>query len=208
MNRTTIALGVGIAVALAGVTAFAHELRPAYLDLLEVRDGEFAVLWKTPMRSDARLALVPKFPDNATLASEVNTRERSGAAIQEWMLRAPNLRGGVLRIRGIEGTMTDVFVCVSFADGMTWTHLLTPREPAATIAPMTPRAEYRATQETPKSPVLGSLAAWAVVCGASAVVRRRQGGRDAIAVVGTAYFLGIVASFRLIRAIAETLSLT
>ena len=37
--------------------AFAHEVRPAYLDLREDAPGSFDVLFKTPMRGDARLAL-------------------------------------------------------------------------------------------------------------------------------------------------------
>src|SRR5262245_36937940 len=30
-------------------TVFAHEMRPAYLELRETRRSEFSVLWKTPM---------------------------------------------------------------------------------------------------------------------------------------------------------------
>ena len=37
--------------------AFAHEVRPAYLELREDAPGIFDVLFKTPMQGDARLAL-------------------------------------------------------------------------------------------------------------------------------------------------------
>ena len=41
--------------------AFAHEVRPAYLELREEAPGTFDVLFKTPMRGDARLALDVSF---------------------------------------------------------------------------------------------------------------------------------------------------
>ena len=81
------------------VPAAAHEMRPAYLELRETRAGEFSVLWKTPMRGEARLALMPEF-SGATEATPAVTRAVAGAAVQTWTLRAAVLRGQTLRIRG------------------------------------------------------------------------------------------------------------
>ena len=128
MKRAIVAL-----VLLASVSVFAHELRPAYLELHEERTGEFSVLWKTPMLGDARLALEPEFSGDAKAATAVVTRRPPGAAVQTWILRAPALRGETLRIRGLEGTMTDALVRMEFADGTTWTQRLTPQQPAAAI---------------------------------------------------------------------------
>jgi hydrogenase/urease accessory protein HupE len=115
------------------LSVFGHELRPAYLELRETRDGEFSVLWKTPMLGDARLALAPEFSGDARITSAVATRTPPGAAVQTWTLQAPALRGQTLRIRGLEWTMTDALVRAEFADGTSWTQRLTPREPSATI---------------------------------------------------------------------------
>jgi len=128
LKRAIVAL-----VLLASVSVFAHELRPAYLELHEERTGEFSVLWKTPMLGDARLALEPEFSGDAKAATAVVTRRPPGAAVQTWILRAPALRGETLRIRGLEGTMTDALVRMEFADGTTWTQRLTPQQPAAAI---------------------------------------------------------------------------
>jgi len=46
---------------LLAMPAFAHEVRPAYLELHEETGNEFRVLWKTPMRGDMRLSLSPAF---------------------------------------------------------------------------------------------------------------------------------------------------
>jgi hydrogenase/urease accessory protein HupE len=114
-------------------SAFAHELRPAYLELHEEQPGEFGVVWKTPMQGDGRLALEPEFSGDAKAITSVATRTQPGAAVQTWTLRAPTLRGQTLRIRGMESTMTDALVHIDFADGTSWTQRLTPQQPASAI---------------------------------------------------------------------------
>jgi len=115
----------------------AHEVRPGYLELRESSHAEFEVLWKTPMVGDARLGLVPRFSGEAEAITQVTTRVSSAAAIQEWTLRATDLRGQTVHIEGLRSTLTDVLVRIEFADGTSWTHRLTPRHPEAEI----PRAE-------------------------------------------------------------------
>jgi hypothetical protein len=54
--------------------------------------------------------------------------------VQTWRLRALDpLRGQTVRVVGLEGTMTDALVRITFADGTSWTKRLTPQESAATI---------------------------------------------------------------------------
>ncbi|HET6370804.1 MAG TPA: HupE/UreJ family protein [Nitrospiria bacterium] len=114
--------------------ASAHEVRPAYLELREAAPGEFAVLWKTPMRGDMRLGVSPEFSGRTETLTPVETREAENAALQTWRLRAVDpLRGQSVRIAGLEGTMTDALIRVEFADGTSWTQRLTPGQPAAVI---------------------------------------------------------------------------
>src|ERR1700736_4654480 len=114
-------------------TTFAHEVRPAYLELREEKPGQFSVTWKTPMLGDARLALEPEFAGDVKVVTPVTTRTPPGAAVQTWTLRAQALRGQTVRIRGLEGTMTDALVRMEFADGTSWTERLTPQQPTAVI---------------------------------------------------------------------------
>ena len=51
------------------VSAFADELRPAYLSIRETRPDEFSVLWKVPALGDKRLGLYLQLPD--TCVTEV-----------------------------------------------------------------------------------------------------------------------------------------
>ncbi len=131
-GRLLQALGA-LGVLLVSAFASAHEIRPAYLELREEEPGKFSVLWKTPMRGDARLALEPEFSGDSTALTPVTTRSPPGAAIQEWTLRAPGLRGQTLRIVGLEGSMTDALVRIEFADGTKWVQRLTGQVPSARI---------------------------------------------------------------------------
>jgi hydrogenase/urease accessory protein HupE len=117
--------------------ALADEIRPAYLELREVRPGEFDVLWQTPMAGDVRLALQPEFSGDATPTSPVTTRTAGGSAqptsIQTWTLRAPALRGQTLRIRGLETTVTDVLTRIQFLDGTVAINVLQPSAPTLVV---------------------------------------------------------------------------
>jgi hydrogenase/urease accessory protein HupE len=114
--------------------AFAHELRPAYLELREETPGEFSVLWKTPRRGEMRLALEPEFSGRTTIVTPVVTRHTRDAAVQTWRLRAVEpLEGHAVQIRGLEGTMTDALVRIEFTNRSAWVKRLTPQEPRATI---------------------------------------------------------------------------
>lgn len=116
------------------VPAAAHEVRPAYLELHETAPGEFALLWKTPMRGEMRLALSVEFSGRTENSSAIARRETDGAAIQTWRMKAIDpLRGQSVRLVGLERTMTDALVRAEFADGTSWTQRLTPQQPAAVI---------------------------------------------------------------------------
>lgn len=121
------------------VPCHAHEVRPAYLDLSEDRSGEFSVLWKTPMVGEMRLALNPTFSGPVEALTPLTVRRTSDAVVQTWRLGAQDLRGRTLRIEGLEATLTDVLVRISFADGSTWVERLTPQQTASLI-PIRPTA--------------------------------------------------------------------
>lgn len=113
---------------------WAHEVRPAYLELHEIGSGEFQVLWKVPMRGDLQLALTPAFSGQIHIITPIVTVERNGAAVQTWRLMADEpLRGQSVRIVGLDGTMTDTLVRLEFNDGTNWIKRLTPAQSSAVI---------------------------------------------------------------------------
>ena len=57
--------------------ASAHEVRPAYLELVESTAGEVEVLWKTPMVGEMRLALWPRLSGASEELVPIATRRPS-----------------------------------------------------------------------------------------------------------------------------------
>jgi len=120
--------------------ALAHEVRPVYLQVTELDDGAFDVLFKTPMRGDLRLALDVELSGKVEVMTTVMAQMTDDAILQTWRIRAVEpLAGQAVRIDGLENTMTDALVRIEFADGRAWVQRLTPAQPQA-IIPVTPGA--------------------------------------------------------------------
>ena len=86
--RGLIALLIsGIALLWAATTA-AHEVRPAYLHIKEVSNGDgsayFEVLWKQPAVQQGRLAIDPVFPSDCTMQDAGPPEITPSALLQRW----------------------------------------------------------------------------------------------------------------------------
>ena len=80
MNTVPKHFGIFIAclllTGLLGVpAAFAHEARPAYLELKENAPNEFSVLWRTPVLAGMRLPILLKLPDDSKNLKEPTVQE-------------------------------------------------------------------------------------------------------------------------------------
>jgi hypothetical protein len=136
LRHAWVAAGLALlsAIGLWTTTCVAHEVRPSYLELNEIRAGEFNVLFKTPMRGDLRLSLAPAFSGGAEPLTPIVMRATGDASVQSWRIKAvDSLRGQKIGIVGLENTMTDALVRIAFLDGTSWVRRLTPQEPSATI---------------------------------------------------------------------------
>ena len=114
----------------------AHELQPGFLELRETSPGQVDVLWKLPSlgSSDARMPLVPVFPDSCRQLGEARS-DRAGTA---WVFTARleckgGLAGQTLAVEGLEAFVTDVLVRVQHADGSVETHVLKAVQPQVTL---------------------------------------------------------------------------
>lgn len=103
-------------------TAFAHELRPAYLEIRELNDETYDVLWKVPGRGDLRLALYVRFPPTCQAVQEPIVYALGDAFIERWRVRCPDgLVGETIAVDGLSTTMTDVLVRINWSEGATET---------------------------------------------------------------------------------------
>jgi len=141
--RRALPLLLATLAALAGLAprAFAHELRPAYLELRQTGGDTFDVLWKVPgSGDDMRLGLYVRLPDGCSNVTEPHGVSVAGSYAERWKVkRSGGLSGGTIRIAGLAGTQTDVLVRIDYADGRSELHVLHPDTPAVTIAGTTSR---------------------------------------------------------------------
>jgi hydrogenase/urease accessory protein HupE len=122
-------------LALCASRSFAHEVRPAYLELRQIGAETYAVLWKVPGRGEGlRLALYPQLPAGSENLSTPRSAFHDNALTERWTVRrAGGLSGGTIRIAGLEATVTDALVRIERLDGSVQVVRLTPSSPSFVV---------------------------------------------------------------------------
>lgn len=140
---------IAICVSLAG-KVFAHELRPAYLQLHQTGSESYDVFWKVPAAGDnLRLSLYVQLPETCTNQTQPRGVFSSGAYSEQWSVNCPGgLSGSTIRIDGLTATLTDVLVRIERLDGSSQVTRLTSPSPAFIVAPVPHRFEVARTYLT------------------------------------------------------------
>ena len=133
MRWSLVALAL---IACAPVTA--HEVRPAYLQLVETAPERFNVLWKQPIVQDRRLPIGPVLPNDCPPLGDPVPEVVGGALVQQWEV-ACALDQGAIHISGLARTLTDVMVEIQHLDGQGLTALLRPNSPSLDLDDPTPQ---------------------------------------------------------------------
>ncbi len=139
MLARSLLLGGVLAVLAHVPAAWAHESRPAYLEIRETAPGRYDVLWRTPVLSGMRLPVALKLPDDVRNVTEPAVRELSDSLVERRVIEVggAGLAGRRVEFVGLQGTITDVLVRVQLRDGSRTTTLVHPSQPWIEIA--TPR---------------------------------------------------------------------
>ena len=116
--------------------SFAHEARPAYLEIKETAPGKFSVLWRTPVLAGMRLPLVLKIPDDVKNLKAPVVQELADSLVERRSIDAgPNgLAGKRIEFVGLQLTITDVLVRLEMLDGRKWTTIARPSQPWVEVA--------------------------------------------------------------------------
>ncbi len=117
----------------ASIPVAGHEVRPAFLQLIESGPGEFDVLWKQPLLGDRRLPIEPLLPDGCETTDAPSTEATGDALLQRWRTRC-DMRSGSLSISGLSRTLTDVLVQIDYRDGKRVMQLLKPAAASMDLA--------------------------------------------------------------------------
>jgi hydrogenase/urease accessory protein HupE len=125
-----------------GLSASAHEVRPAYLNLTETSPSEFSVTWKQPVLDGKRLKIKPTFPAGCTQTTPV--MDRKGVTVTERSVLSCPLNEGSITLAGLERTLTDVFVEITYLSGDTRSALVKPSNPQIDLdgTPISPAKHY------------------------------------------------------------------
>lgn len=114
----------------------AHEIRPAYLEITENAQHRFDVLWKQPALGTLAVHLAPSVSNGLLNAKPNDESATNSFLIRRW-INLPQSRdsfdGATLRVEGLDRTITDVLVNVSFANGQSIQSLLKPDSPSLVV---------------------------------------------------------------------------
>lgn len=133
--NTTIRRILLVWLMISAWVANAHELRPSYLQITELENNTYDVLWKVPARGDnMRLSLDPQFSGGVKIVDEPVDAFSNNAHISRWKIECPDgLPGTSVDIAGLNRTFTDAIVRVEYADGTEFVTRLQSDNPTTTI---------------------------------------------------------------------------
>ncbi len=118
-----------------GTPLWAHESRPAFLQLKQTGPDTFDVLWKVPaMGENLRLGLYVRLSETVELISEPRAVFQDAAYTERWSIKEPQaLVGSTIHIDGLRNTLTDVLVRIEWLDGTTQIARLAPESPSLLV---------------------------------------------------------------------------
>ena len=138
MTRALVAL---VVFGLFARTVWAHELRPAFLELRQTGPETYDVLFKVPGGGEnLRLALYAELPEDCVKIAAPRTTFVENALTERWSVRrSGGLGGRTIRIAGLAETTTDVLVRLESLDGRSQIARLTPDRPSFVVEPVPSR---------------------------------------------------------------------
>lgn len=136
-----------VAVILTGFTrTYAHEMRPAYLEIKEMELDTYDIVWKVPAKEGARLGLYVRFPDGTENQSEPVGSLQGGGYIERFRIyQEGGLADKEIHIDGLRSTLTDVLVRYQALGGATQIARLTPEHTSIALQAVPGKGEVART---------------------------------------------------------------
>lgn len=128
-------LWLALLALLISCSALAHDARPAYLEIRQISDARYDLLWRIPVMAGMPLPVVLKLPQGVHNVTEPAISELSDSRVERRMIEAPGgLAGQRIEFPGLQGTIADVLVRIEGADGHITTQLVRGSMPWIDIA--------------------------------------------------------------------------
>ncbi len=128
---------------LSSAAVNADIFRPAYLELREIGNNTYDVLWKVPAQGDgAPLSVFVTFPPGTESLSEPRPILTGGAWVERWQIkRDSSLEGETIVIVGSASGVTDVIARIERLDGSSQVETLAADKTEFVVKPPAGKAE-------------------------------------------------------------------
>lgn len=116
--------------------AFAHEVRPAFLEITQSAGDRYRVVWKQPTQGDLAVRLIPHISNGWLERSPEDQYAAAGFLIRTWSIRAAageTIEGSTIAIEGLQHTITDVLVRIQLLDHRQTEVILRPENPEVRV---------------------------------------------------------------------------
>lgn len=116
---------------LSYLNSYAHEIRPAYLEITEKQDNQINVLWKQPAIGEYSIKIAPRLSNIPLVDSSSKIFFTETYFVKEWNLSISSVALDHLKVTidGLRNTITDVLVRITYKNGNSITKLIHPETP-------------------------------------------------------------------------------
>ena len=113
----------------------AHETRPGYLEIIQLDQDIYSVLWKVPAKGNQlKLSMNVVFDKDVEQVGRPAEFYSSGSYIRQWKIRCrQGLENTRIRVDGLQSTLIDVLVRVELRNGAVQIVRLLPEEPSFVV---------------------------------------------------------------------------
>lgn len=121
---------------------WSHEVRPGYLQLIQVNDTTYHMYWKVPRMGERIPKIQPQFSGNVEAEYLENPKQIQGFALYSYILTSKDkIAGKTLKINGLRKTLIDVLVNIEYSNDEKVTFMLQPDRDSMIIPGKTTTAQ-------------------------------------------------------------------
>jgi hydrogenase/urease accessory protein HupE len=133
MKRIPLFAAVAFLILYTGILgpAFAHESQPGLLELRQLGENRYEVIWRAPIYFGGPHPARLQLPEDWQTIGEPTVRQLPDSALYRRVVDVPGglVNGSTIRFPGLETTITDVFVRVTRLDGTRSSLVVRPTQP-------------------------------------------------------------------------------
>ena len=135
MGRILVVWIASVATLLLCGQSQAHESQPGLLELEQLSDNRYEVIWRAPIYYGAPHPARVQLPENWQTIGEPTVGQLPDSALHRRVVEVAGegIDGSIIRFPGLEQTITDVFVRVSRLDGSEVSQVVRPFQPFAEL---------------------------------------------------------------------------